>query len=164
MNKVKNIFSLVTLAVGLLMPLAAGVGFAGLEASGFISVKASELKWVDAPSVGPGAKIAMIEGDPKQTGPFMFRLKVPGDFKLGLHVHPAIEHVTILSGSFYFAAGDKPGPDGIREYTVGDAFIVPVAMPMYGYTQKQEAVLQIHGMGPWGITFLHPEDAPGKKK
>jgi hypothetical protein len=41
--------------------------------------------------------------------------------------------------------------------------IMPVGMPMYAYTTQEEAVIQIHGTGPWGINFLNPADNPMKK-
>jgi hypothetical protein len=67
-------------------------------------------------------------------------------------------------GTYYLATGDKIEPAKAKEYKPGDAFIVPAGMPMYSFTKKQGAVLQVHGTGPWGINFLKPEDAPGKKK
>jgi hypothetical protein len=42
--------------------------------------------------------------------------------------------------------------------------MIPPGMPMYAYTEKGETILQLHGTGPWGINFLNPDDAPGKKK
>ncbi|MGH8830743.1 MAG: hypothetical protein ACREXV_06595, partial [Polaromonas sp.] len=33
---------------------------------GHISIVPSEVKWTDAPSIGPGAKLAVLEGDLKQ--------------------------------------------------------------------------------------------------
>ena len=163
MNPFKSVLVSVTLAVGLLTGPAAWAGSAA-EGPAFISVEASKLKWSDAPSVGPGAKIAVIEGDLKAATPFTFRLKVPANFKIGVHTHPVVERVTVISGTFYFATGDKFDSAKAKEYKSGDAFVVPVGIPMYAYTKKQEAVVQIHGTGPWGINFLNPEDAPGKKK
>lgn len=128
----------------------------------FISVKASKIKWADAPSVAPGAKIAVLEGDLKAAAPFTFRLMVPANSKLGVHTHPTFERVTIISGSLHFAIGDKFDAAKAEEYKPGDAFIVPPGMPMYGFTKK-ETVVQIHGTGPWGIHFLDPADAPKKK-
>jgi quercetin dioxygenase-like cupin family protein len=151
------------LAAGL---LTAPVAWADSHAKGpgFISVESSKLKWSDAPSVGPGAKIAVLEGDLKAAAPFTFRLKLPANSKIGVHTHPTFERVTILSGTFYFATGDKFDSAKAKEYKPGDAFMVPPGMAMYAYTKEGEAVLQIHGTGPWGINFLNPEDAPGKKK
>jgi len=34
--------------------------------------------------------------------------------------------------------------------------------PMFGYT-KEETVIQLHGVGPWGLTYLNPADDPRKK-
>ena len=29
---------------------------------------------------------------------------------------------------------------------------------------KGETIIQVHGMGPWGITYVNPEDDPRTKK
>jgi len=162
MKTFKNIAVTVTVAAVLPMAIFVSAGSA-VEGPAFISVKASTLKWFDAPSVGPGAKIAVIEGDLKTSEPYLFRLKVPENFKIGVHTHPVVERVTVISGSLYFATGDKFDPAKAKEYRPGDAFIVPVGMPMYGYTKKQETVLQIHGVGPWGMDYLNPAEIPRKK-
>jgi hypothetical protein len=64
----------------------------------------------------------------------------------------------------YFAVGDKFDTTKGKAYKPGDAFIVPTGMPMYAYTKQGETIVQIHGTGPWGISYLKPEDAPAKKK
>ena len=128
----------------------------------FISAKASQIKWKDAPSVAPGAKMAVLEGDPKAAAPFTFRVVLPPNSKIGVHTHPTFERVTIISGSLYFAVGDKFDAAKAEEYKPGDAFMVPPGMPMYAFTKK-ETVLQVHGTGPWGIDFLNPADAPKRK-
>ncbi len=161
MKAVKNIAVAMAFTTGLVLGLTAWAGFAG-EAPGFISVEASKLKWTDAPSVGPGAKIAVIEGDLKSSEPFTFRLKVPANFKVGVHTHPTTERVTVISGTLFFAVGDKFDAAKAKAYKPGDAFLIPSGMPMYAYTKGAETIVQIHGTGPWGITYL--EDAPGKKK
>ncbi|HSN40415.1 MAG TPA: cupin domain-containing protein [Burkholderiales bacterium] len=156
------------IAAAVAMTAAVSPSVAGADSpargSGFVSVKASEIKWSDAPSIGPGAKIAVLEGDPKAAEPFTMRLKLPPNSKIGVHTHPATERVTVLAGTFYFATGDKYDTKKAMTYKRGDAFIVPVGMPMYGYTKKEASVLQIHGTGPWGISYNNPADDPGKKK
>src|SRR5688500_9826987 len=68
----------------------------------------AEVKWVDTPPSFPsGAKWAVIEGDPRQAGPFTFRVKVPAAFKMPPHRHPNIEHVTVLSGTFQLGMGEQ---------------------------------------------------------
>ncbi|VVO33862.1 cupin domain-containing protein [Pseudomonas fluorescens] len=130
--------------------------------AGHISVLPSDLKWSDAPSVAPGAQIVVIEGDLKAADPFTFRLKLPANSKIGVHTHPVVERVTVISGTFHLGIGDKFDPAKARAYTPGGITIMPVGMPMYVFTQE-ETVVQIHGTGPWGITFLNPADDPRKK-
>lgn len=140
-----------TLVAGALTATAAD---SQTKEAGSISVVASELKWSDAPSVGPGAKIAVIEGDLKAAGPITFRLKLPPNLKIGVHTHPVFERVTVLGGTFYFAIGDKFEPAKAKVYKAGDAVMIPPGMPMYAFTRKGGATLQLHGTGPWGISFL----------
>jgi hypothetical protein len=40
---------------------------------------------------------------------------------------------------------------------------MPPGTPMFGYT-KEETVIQLHGVGPWGLTYLNPADDPRKKQ
>jgi hypothetical protein len=39
-----------------------------------------DLKWVDVPSLPPGAKLALIEGPLSEAVPFTFRLRLPADY------------------------------------------------------------------------------------
>lgn len=125
-----------------------------------IAAVSSELQWAAAPSVGPGAMIAVIEGDLKTAEPFTFRLKLPANSKIGVHTHPVTERVTVISGTFYFATGDKFDPAQAKVYQAGDTLIIPAGMAMYAATKDQETVLQLHGTGPWGISYLDPADDP----
>jgi quercetin dioxygenase-like cupin family protein len=163
MKTFKSVVASLMLATGLLTAPVIW-GDSHTKGAGFISVEASKLKWSDAPSVGPGAKITVLEGDLNASAPFTFRLKLPPNSKIGVHTHPTFERVTILSGTFYFATGDKFDTPKAKEYKPGDAFMVPPGMAMYAYTKKGEAIVQIHGTGPWGISFNDPKDDPSKKK
>jgi hypothetical protein len=128
---------------------------------GHISIVPSEIKWADAPSVGPGAKIAVLEGDLKQNVPITFRLKLPPNFTIAPHIHPLFERVTVLAGTFYLGIGETFDKTKARAYPPGSVTMMPPGMPMYAYTTDEEVVAQIHGTGPWGITYL--EAAAGKK-
>lgn len=161
----RNLKIVIASAVFALASLIAPATFAGEgpQAAGHISMLPSDLKWAPAPSVGPGAQIAVIEGDLKAAAPFTFRLKLPSNFKVGVHTHPVVERVTVISGTFHLGIGDKFDPAKARAYTPGGVAIMSTGMPMYVYTTQEEAVIQIHGTGPWGINFLDPADNPLKK-
>ena len=128
----------------------------------FVSIKKSQIKWQDAPSIGPGAQVAVLEGNPKTAEPFTMRIKAPANTKIGVHTHPADEKVTILEGTLYFSTGDKYDVKKATAYNAGDAFIVPQGVSMYAFTKGKPAVLQLHGTGPWGISYLDPADDPMK--
>src|SRR5687768_15684131 len=69
------------------------------------------LVWMDGPpSLPPGAKMAVLEGDPTRPGPFVFRVKVPDGYKIPPHTHPKPERVTVISGSFHLGMGDRFDP------------------------------------------------------
>jgi quercetin dioxygenase-like cupin family protein len=140
-------------------PAAAQAPYAG---EGSMMVTPGELAWADAPSVAPGAKIAVIEGPLNKAVPFTFRLRLPANAKIAPHTHPAYERVTVLSGTFYFTPGDTYDPAKARALPPGSVAILPAGTPMFGYT-KEETVIQLHGVGPWGLNYLNPGDDPRKK-
>src|SRR5688572_26592641 len=72
----------------------------------------TDLKWGDGPpSLPKGAKMAVIEGDPKVANAlFTIRLKLPANYKVMPHTHPADEHVTVISGTFMMGMGEKFDP------------------------------------------------------
>lgn len=134
------------------------------QATGHISLVPSELKWTDAPGIGPGVKIAVLEGDLKTAGPLMFRIKLPPQAKIPVHTHAQIEHVTVVSGTFYLGTGEKFEASKARAYPAGGVTVIPQGMPMFAFAKDKETIIQVHGVGPWGIAYLNPGDAPAAKK
>lgn len=143
--------------------LASSVVWTSAQATGHISVVPSELKWSDAPGIGPGVKIAVIEGDLKAAGPVMFRIKLPPKAKIAVHTHPLVEHVTVMSGTFYLGIGEKFEESKARAYPAGGVTVIPMGMPMFAFTKDKETVIQVHGIGPWGIKYLEAAETPAKK-
>lgn len=128
-----------------------------------VMVSPEELKWADVPSAPPGAKIAVIEGPLGEAVPFTARLKFPADYELPAHWHPAIEHVTVISGTFHMGTGDKLDRAKTRALRPGAVAIMQVGTRHFAWT-PEETVVQIHGVGPWGINYVNPDDDPRRKK
>lgn len=141
-----------------------GIMAAPVSAEEYTAVMKKGIKWQDAPSIGPGAKTAVIDGDPKSSGPFVMRLMLPPKTTIKLHTHPATENVTVLSGTLYFAASDKFNPKIAKAFGPGSYFSIGQGKPMFAYSKDKETVVQLHGNGPWGISYLEPKDGPAKKK
>lgn len=150
--------------IGFCLALASGIA-APLKAAEpyYTSVMEKDIKWQDAPSIGPGAKTAVIHGDPKSSGPFVMRLRIPPNTTIRAHTHPADENVTVLSGTLYFAAGDKPDPRTAKAYGPGSYFSISKGKPMVAFSKDSEVVAQLHGTGPWGISYTDSKDSPAKK-
>jgi quercetin dioxygenase-like cupin family protein len=154
MDKVKIVA--VGLAAGLTALLAAPA-----SAEEYTAVMVKDIKWQDAPSIGPGAKTAVIQGDPKSSGPFVMRIKLPPKTTIGLHTHPTTENVTVLAGTLYFAASDKFDAKAAKAFGPGSFFSIDQGKPMFAYSKDTEVTIQLHGNGPWGITYLE-SGAPAK--
>jgi quercetin dioxygenase-like cupin family protein len=122
----------------------------------------SDLKWTDVPSLPPGAKIAIIEGPMNQAVPFTVRLRFPKDYVIPAHSHPAIERVTVLSGTFNMGAGDNFEKSRTHALPAGSIAIMQSGTNHFAWA-SDEAIVQLNGTGPWDVKYVNPEDDPRKK-
>ena len=129
---------------------------------GFYSL--AETKWKDGPASLPaGAKLALLEGDPTKEGLFVMRLRLPDGYRIPPHWHPKVERITVISGSFNLGMGEKFDRSATREMAAGTFGFWPAGMRHFVWT-KGETVIQLHGMGPWVITYVNPADDPRNAK
>ena len=120
-----------------------------------IMVTPNDLKWADVPSLPPGSKIAVIEGPPSEAVPFTVRVKFPADYKIPAHWHPIVERVTVLSGTFNIGLGDQLDPQKTTALGPGSVIIMQPQTNHFVWT-TEETVIQVHGTGPGGITYVNP--------
>jgi hypothetical protein len=126
-------------------------------------VNANDLKWGPAPNVFPkGAEFTVVSGDPSKDGPYVVRLKLPIGYKVPPHHHPTTESVTVLSGNFHIGLGDRFDETKAVEVTAGAYGEAPAKMNHYAFVTS-DTVLQIHGQGPFAITYVNPADDPSKQ-
>jgi quercetin dioxygenase-like cupin family protein len=123
------------------------------------SVRTSDLKWVPVPSLPKGAQLAVIEGPMSEAVPFTVRLKFPANYAIPPHTHPAVERVTVLSGTLHMGMGAKLDRHGSEPVGAGDMMIMQPGTAHFAWT-RGETVVQLHGTGPWGITYLNAADDP----
>ena len=127
-------------------------------------LNASDLKWGPAPpAFTAGAQMAVIDGDPSKAGPFVIRAKFPAGFKVMPHWHPTDESVTVISGTLAAGMGDKWDDAAMKTFTAGAFARMPKKSPHY-VQAKEETVVQVHGTGPFTLTYVNPADDPRKKK
>ena len=152
--------ALTALALGLWVapaPIASGQ-----HAGDHSMVTPSELKWAPVPSLPAGAQIAIIQGPMNEAKPFTARLKLPANYRIPAHSHPAIEHVTVISGKFNMGTGDKLDDSKTTGLLPGSVAIMQIGTNHFAWT-SEETVVQLHGVGPWDVKYVNPADDPRKK-
>jgi anti-sigma factor ChrR (cupin superfamily) len=90
------------------------------------------------------------------------RLQLPNGYKVPPHNHPTTENVTVLSGNFHIGMGDKFDETKAMELTAGGYGEAPAKMNHYAFVTS-DTVLQIHGQGPFAITYVNSADDPSKQ-
>ena len=122
-----------------------------------------ELKWGDPPpSLPPGAKMTVVQGDPTQAQPFVVRAQVPAGYKVPPHWHPGVENLTILSGTVALGMGETFDESKMTTVPVGGYASLPAEMRHY-FMAKTAATFQVHGMGPFVVNYVNPADDPSKQ-
>ena len=128
-----------------------------------VVVPANTETWAPAPpALPPGAQVAVLEGDPSKPGPFTMRIALPDGYRIPPHFHPVVEHVTVLQGTFLVGMGERFDAAKLKMLPAGSFGALPPGMRHFAQA-KGRTVLQLHGMGPWGLTYVNPADDPRKK-
>lgn len=129
-----------------------------------IMFRGPDLKWAPAPaSLPPGAQVTMLEGNPADEGIFTMRLKMPADYRISPHWHPAWEHVTVIEGSFWMGRGEKFEEAALHEIPAGGFAAMAPGTRHFAKT-KGPTTVQLHGMGPWQLFYVNAADDPRSKK
>jgi anti-sigma factor ChrR (cupin superfamily) len=138
-------------------------GYSALADDMKAPINAKDLKWGPAPAVLPkGAQLAVVSGDPSKDGAYVVRLKMPKGYQIPAHNHPTTENVTVISGNFHIGMGDKLDMKKGIALTAGGYAEAAAKMNHYAWA-TDSTVVQVHGQGPFAITYVNPADDPSKK-
>lgn len=128
-----------------------------------VLLSAAELKWGPAPPALPsGSMVALLSGDPAQPGPFAIRTKMPAGYRIPPHWHPVVEHLTILSGDVALGMGDTFDESTMTTLGPGGYAALPPEMRHY-LKARTDVVMEVHGVGPFVLTYVNPADDPRAK-
>ncbi len=122
------------------------------------------IKFAPGPPVLPaGFELAGLAGDMMKKGSeYTVRLRFPDGYKIPAHYHPGDEHVTVIEGTFRMGMGDKFDEASLKDMPAGSFHDIPKGVRHYAMA-KGQTVIQLHGVGAWGITYVNPADDPRKK-
>lgn len=107
----------------------------------------------------PGTDMAVVSGDPFGTGSFVFRFRMPNGYWICPHTHPIDARIRVISGTFLVGMGSGLDTGTVRALAPGDEITLEAGMAHFEGT-RGETVIEIRGVGPWGITFLDPRFDP----
>ena len=125
-----------------------------------VIVARDDIQWK---ALRPGAEIAVVSGDPAKEGsPFVIRMKYHGKARIPPHWHPVDEHLTVLNGTFRIGMGERGDEAATTALVAGSYALLPAKMPHYAWTGG-DALIQVHGVGPFAINYVNAADDPAKK-
>jgi ketosteroid isomerase-like protein/quercetin dioxygenase-like cupin family protein len=136
----------------------------GPEVPKHAMVAPDTLKWGDAPpGLPPGAKFAVVSGDPAKAQPFVIRVQAPAGYRIAPHWHPTTENLTVLSGTVALGMGDKVEEQSMTNLNAGGYVVMPAEM-RHSFLARTVATVQVHGVGPFAITYVNVADDPRQRK
>jgi hypothetical protein len=124
----------------------------------FKSVLPDDVNWKPFSSFPPSVRLAVILGQPSETGPYTIRVRVPNGIKLMPHKHPEDRVYTVISGVFYIGLGDQFDPDALRAYPPGSVIVLPGDTSHFHWARSGEYVTQVTAMGPLGLEYINAKD------
>lgn len=103
------------------------------------------------------AQIAVLYGNPAETGHYIVRLRFAENWTGRPHVHGGAELLTVQSGTCYFAHGDDLTRDAAAELPAGSFTAFPAGTHMRGFTGEEGCVVDVQGQGPFTTRYLDEE-------
>lgn len=159
--KVRFVFVAATSAA---IAASAAVALAQKTGAAHSAIAPTEIMWgAPPPSLSPGAKLAVLSGDPAAKGAFTVRLQMPAGYKIAPHWHPTDEHVTVVSGVFALGTGERFDANSVKELPAGGYAALPAQMRHFAVA-KSAAVIQVHGTGPFVFNYVDATDVPNQRK
>ena len=123
-------------------------------------VDPATVQWGPGPAaLEPGARSAVLYGDPAKNELFVMRLWFPKGYRVAPHSHPRPEILTVISGSLLLGMGSSADLRRTRRLGPGTLSTMEPGTPHYAYARK-DTVIQISTTGPWAVNYLNPADDP----
>lgn len=118
------------------------------------------LDWQPVPPVlPPGARVAVLEGDAAQAGPFRFRLEMPDGYEARPHYHPVSETIVVIEGTFLHGRGREWDEAKLMPLVAGEVADLAAEEPHFVRT-KGRTVIEVRTSGPFGMSYVNPADDP----
>ena len=133
-------------------------------------VESGSEKWGDVPAaalvgtpaveMGGTLRLAVLQGDPMTPGrSYTLRLSCTDGLKVAPHWHPNTENVTVIKGEAAVGMGSKWDDSALKDVPTGGFFTAGPKMRHFAQC-KGDTVMQVHGIAPFTVNFVGPDDKP----
>jgi hypothetical protein len=140
------------------MFLFSGGTIAGDAANETINITTPDkLEWQDYPGL-PGVKFVVVNGNPREAGPYTIRAKFAPGTMSRPHWHPETRYVTVLKGTWWAGTGEKFDPNATIPVPAGGFAVHTAGKVHYDGAKDEEVIVQISGIGPSGTNVVKPAD------
>jgi quercetin dioxygenase-like cupin family protein len=126
----------------------------------FHVIRAEDVQWKAFAAFPPAARLAVLVGEPTKPGPYVIRVKLPGDTKMQPHRHAEDRIYTVISGVFYIGLGSVFDESKLTAHPPGTVIVLPGNQPHFHWAKSGEYVTQVTAIGPLGLEYMDPTDDP----
>lgn len=115
------------------------------------NVACSGAQWKPSGTLA-GAFRRDLVGNPRQSGPYKYQLKLPAGAHPPVHKHASDVKIKVLRGSMFIVLGEPLDSSRAHRLTVGSVFVFP-AHAWHDEWWVEETVLEVEGVGPLETTY-----------
>lgn len=108
-----------------------------------IVVSGSAVPW----SPRSGSEFALLEGSMSGAGPYAFRIKFLQPVRSDPETHSSVDHIVVLSGTFYLGIGKRFERNRMRALPAGSFVALPAGVAHFTLGVPG-TVIQVYGVGP----------------
>lgn len=126
----------------------------------FKATLSEDVDWKPFAAFPPSVRLAVVVGQPTESGPYTIRVKVPHGEKLMPHKHQEDRVYTVISGVFYIGLGDEFDASKLEAYPPGAVVVLPGNTPHFHWAKSGEYISQVTAIGPLGLEYLDAKDDP----
>lgn len=126
----------------------------------FHVIRSEDVVWKPFPAFPTLARLAVLVGDPAKAGPYVIRVRLPGNVRMMPHRHLEDRIYTVISGVFYVGVGDTFDETRLTAHAPGSVVVLPAGTSHFHWARSGEYITQISAIGPLGLEYVDPVDDP----
>ena len=126
----------------------------------FHVIRTEDVVWKPFAAFPALARLAILVGDPTMPGPFVIRVRLPGNVRMMPHRHSEDRIYTVISGVFYVGLGDVFDESKLTAHAPGSVVVLPAGTAHFHWARSGEYITQVSAIGPLGLEYVDSAHDP----